>query len=201
MHCLDYKCSYVNDGCNYRVLYGMFSDGPSKLSIAFSPQKHSFFAGDRIRITCSSDGNPRPTFQWMFNFTKIVNGEKYHLSDQDRTIEFTISSIKDSGYYLCFAFNSFNGKLYNINDKKMLIVQEKDIYLSSDRKSCKNIECSSIEKCTIQDNTAICSVDIWKIVAFVFLSFSLVLGTTFAILWRYLKRRNPGTILDEIIIR
>ena len=192
----------MNDGCNYRVLYGMLSDGPSKLSIAFSPQKHSFFVGDRIRITCSSDGNPRPTFQWMFNLTEIVNGEKYHLSDQDRTIEFNIGSTEDSGYYRCFASNSIKGKVYNIIDEKMLIVQERDINLSTARKSCSNIECSSIEKCTIKDNTAICSVDIWKIVTFVFLSFSLVLGTTFVILWRYLRPRNPtGTISDEIIIR
>ena len=192
----------MNDGCNYRVLYGMLSDGPSKLSIAFSPQKHSFFVGDRIRITCSSDGNPRPTFQWMFNLTEIVYGEKYHLSDQDRTIEFNIGSTEDSGYYRCFASNSIKGKVYNIIDEKMLIVQERDINLSTARKSCSNIECSSIEKCTIKDNTAICSVDIWKIVTFVFLSFSLVLGTTFVILWRYLRPRNPTrTISDEIIIR
>ena len=192
----------MNDGCNYRVWYDMLSDAPSTLAVAFSPQKHSFYVGDIIRITCSSDGSPRPTFQWMFNFTEIVNGEKYHLSDQHRTIEFNIGSIEDSGYYRCFASNSFKGKVYNITDEKMLIVQEKDINLSTARKSCLNIECSSIEKCTIQDNTAICSVDIWKIVTFVFLSFSLLLGTTFVILWRYLRPRNPtGTISDEIIIR
>ncbi|XP_078332971.1 cell adhesion molecule 3-like isoform X2 [Crassostrea virginica] len=173
--------------------------GPSNLSIEISPQMHSFYVGDRIRLTCSSDGNPRPTFQWTFNFTEIAEGEKYYLSDQDTTLEFNTDKITDSGYYGCFASNSFNGNLYNSNDTIKLIVQKKDINSSTIRISCLNIKCSSIEKCTTKDNIAICSVDMWKIVAFLFISCSLVLGTTTAILWRYLKLRNPRTILDEII--
>nr|XP_022324357.1 cell adhesion molecule 3-like isoform X1 [Crassostrea virginica] len=169
--------------------------GPSNLSIEISPQIHSFYVGDRIRLTCSSEGNPRPTFQWTFNFTKIAEGEKYYLSDQDTTLEFNTDNITDSGYYGCFASNSFNGNLYNSNDTIKLIVQDS----STVRTSCVNIKCSSIEKCTTKDNIAICSVDLWKIVAFLFISCSLVLGTTTAILWRYLKLRNPRTILDEII--
>ena len=177
----------------------MLSDGPSNLSIEISPQMHSFYVGDRIRLTCSSKGNPRPTFQWTFNFTEIVGGEKYYLSDQDTTLEFNTDNITDSGYYGCFVSNSFNGNRYNSNDTIKLIVQERDIYSSTVRISCVNIKCSSIEKCTTKDNIAICSVDMWKIVAFLFISCSLVLGTTTAILWRYLKLRNPRTILDEII--
>ena len=177
----------------------MLSDGPTNLSIENSPQIHSFYVGDKIRLTCSSEGNPRPTFQWTFNFTEIVGGEKYYLSDQDTTLEFNTDNITDSGYYGCFASNSINGNLYNSNYTIMLIVQEKDIYSSTVRISCVNIKCSSIEKCTTKDNIAICSVDMWTIVAFLFISCSLVLGTTTAILWRYLKLRNPRTILDEII--
>nr|XP_022288817.1 cell adhesion molecule 3-like [Crassostrea virginica] len=169
--------------------------GPSNLSIEISPQIHSFYVGDRIRLTCSSEGNPRPTFQWTFNFTKIAEGEKYYLSDQDTTLEFNTDNITDSGYYGCFASNSFNGNLYNSNDAIKLIVQDS----STVRMSCVNIKCSSIEKCTTKGNIAICSVDMWKIVAFLFISCSLVLGTTTAILWRYLKLINPRTILDEII--
>nr|XP_022324404.1 cell adhesion molecule 3-like [Crassostrea virginica] len=87
--------------------------GPSNISIELSPQKHSFHVGDRIRLTCSSDGNPRPTFQWTLNFTEIIDSEKYHLSDQNTTLEFFADSITDNGYYHCFASNSFNGNLYN----------------------------------------------------------------------------------------
>ena len=173
----------------------MLSDGPTNPSIEISPKMHSIYIGDRIRLTCSSEGNPRPTFQWTFNFTEIVGGEKYYLSDQDTTLEFNTDNITDSGYYGCFASNSFNGNLYNSNDTIKLIVQDS----STVRTSCVNIKCSSIEKCTTKGNIAICSVDMWKIVAFLFMSCSLVLGTTTAILWRYLKLRNPRTISDEII--
>ena len=178
-----------------------YADGPSNVSIELSPPDNNCFVGERIRLTCSSDGNPRPNFQWMFNFTEIVNGEKYHLLDQNTTLEFNIASIRDSGYYGCFASNSFNGNLYNSNDKILLIVQDKNIYSSTARKSCLNMHCSSIEKCTTKDNIGICSLDVWKIVALLFISFSLIFGTTTVILWRYLKLRNPRTILDKIIIR
>ena len=115
----------------------MFSDGPSNISIELSPQKHSFHVGDRIRLTCSSDGNPRPTFQWTLNFTEIIDSEKYHFSDQNTTLEFFTDSITDNGYYHCFASNSFNGNLYNYNGYLMLVVQDKNIS-SSTRKTSSN---------------------------------------------------------------
>ena len=177
----------------------MLSDGPSNPTIEISPQMHIFHVGDRIRLTCSSERNPRPTFQWTFNFTKIAEGEKYSLSDQDTTLEFNTDNVTDSGYYGCFVSNSFNGNLYNSSDTIMLIVQERDIYSSTVRISCLNVKCSSIEKCTTEDYIAICSVDMWKIVALLCISCSLALGSTTAILWRYLKLRNPRTISDEII--
>ena len=115
--------------------------------LPISPKMHKLYVGDRIRLICSSEGNPCPTFQWTFNFTEIVESEKY-LSDQDTTLEFNTDNITDSGYYGCFASNSFNGNLYNSNDTIMLIVQKRDINSSTIRISCLHIKCSSIEKCT-----------------------------------------------------
>ena len=150
-------------------------DGPSSVSITASHPHNNLVVGNTIRLTCASDGNPTPNFTWNFNSTDIVNGKSYKLTDRNKTLEYRLKSLYDSGYYLCLASNSINGKKMEMNASVLLTVNEVKIFQLKTAKSCSEIACSFFEECFEKDGAAICSMNIWKVTAFLFIAVSLIL--------------------------
>ena len=152
-------------------------DGPSNVSITASHPHSNFVVGNTIRLTCASDGNPTPNFTWNFNSTDIVNGKSYKLTDRNKTLEYRLKSIYDSGYYQCLASNSINGKNREMNASVFLTVNKVKIFQLKTAKSCSEIACSFFEECFGKDGAAICLINIWKVTAFLFIAVSFILGT------------------------
>ena len=176
----------------YNTFY-LHSDGPSKISFEVQPNKTNYYVTDVINLTCISDGNPRPTFKWKFNSTDIMENRKYTFLNENATVKFTFQYLNESGNYQCYVENNVNENYMNNNDSFPVIVKEQTTIpelIASE--SCFKDACSLVENCSKKDGTVICSLDIWKIISFVFMTLSLILGTTTLslwLLWRNRKRR------------
>ena len=177
----------------------MHPDGPSKVSVEKHPNQSHYYVEGRIRLECISDGNPKPTFRWKFNNTDIMENRKYTFNSGNATVEFTIYYLNESGNYQCYVENYVNEKYMSKNDSVTLIVKEPSTTSKpSATESCVEETCSFMEECYINDETAVCSMDAWKIVSFVFITLSLILGITTLSLYLLLRirKRKIGYIND-----
>lgn len=152
-------------------------------------------------MKCTADGNPNPNYTWKFNLTDIMSSVKYTLSVNNSTLSFTVTDITDSGYYQCVASNYFNGTLFNSSSIVTLTAQEinEEKYSVGLEKKCN--PCSSTESCVIENGRAICSVNIWIVIAIVFIIITFLLGmTTLRFIWlrrtQRLKNVNNTDTVD-----
>ncbi|XP_078332981.1 uncharacterized protein LOC111113100 [Crassostrea virginica] len=167
--------------------------GPSKISFEVRPNKTNYYVTDFINLTCISDGNPRPTFRWKFNSTDIMENRKYTFLNGNATVKFTFQYLNESGNYQCYVENYVNDKYMNKSDSVTLIVKEPSTSQHPiATESCVEDSCSFMETCYTKDDTEVCSMHIWKLIAFVFITLSLFLGMTtlsLCLLLRIRKRR------------
>ena len=146
-----------------------------------------------IQLTCISDGNPRPTFRWKFNSTDIMENRKYTFDNGNATVKFTFQYLNDSGNYQCCVENFVNEKYMNKSEYVTLIVVEPSTTPQPiAAESCVEDTCSFMETCYTNDDTAVCSLHIWKLISLVFITLSLIFGMatlSLCLLLRIRKRR------------
>lgn len=176
-----------------RVIYNcvFVTDGPSTIRIKTLYNISSLYIGDRVVLECISDGNPNPNYTWIFNLTCIMSDEKYKLSANKSQLSFTTTNITDSGYYQCVASNYFNGKWFNSSSNVTLSVQEmrhEEVELEFVQ-SCPKSPCSLIQSCIPRNGSAYCSLNIWSVISFAFITLTLILCT--ACIGLTLSRRKP----------
>ena len=183
----------------YKDVFYFHPDGPSKISFEVRPNKSNYYVTDVINFTCISNGNPQPTFRWKFNSMDIMENRKYTFLNKNATVAFTLQYLNESGNYQCNVKNYVNEKYMMKNDSVTLTVKELNIIPEPiATESCFRDTCSFIERCYESDDTAVCSQDIWKIISFFFITFSVILGmTTFSLcLLLRIQKRRKGYIKD-----
>lgn len=129
-------------------------------------------------LTCSSDGNPKPNVTWRFNSIDVVNSTKYTL--HGTLLSFDIDDNDDNANYTCIASYDFNNKLKIMSSSIMLKVKEQDYgHLSNSANACSEGPCTLIEICSQREDSGKvkCSLDVWKLISFVFIALTLILGT------------------------
>lgn len=167
----------------------MSTDAPFNTTIETS--RTNYYVGENADLKCISDGNPSPNYKWMFNFTEIINSSKYSISDDKSKLLFTLH-ITDNGNYQCVSSNEFGGNVINV----MLTVQEKNVDpSSSDMKStCSRTSCLFIQSCTLRNGSSICSLNIWSVIAFVFIALTIISGAACVSL---ILSRNPRKKINQ----
>lgn len=155
-------------------------DSPSKSRIQASFSNSRVFIGDNVNIECVSDGNPNPYYTWKFNSTDLMSSDKYTFSVNNSALSFTVTDITDSGYYQCVASNYFKGKLFNSLSNVTITVQERNKleHLLKMDKTCNGSPCSSVQNCVIKDRRAVCLVNIWIVIAIIFIIITFIFGMT-----------------------
>lgn len=130
-------------------------------------------------MECISDGNPNPNYTWKFNFTDVVSDEKYTFSANKSGLSFTITNITDSGYYQCVASINISGLWFNSSSNVTLLVQEKNNGADQPyfEQLCSENSCLIIENCEVKRGRVNCSVNIWSVIAFLFIALTLILCT------------------------
>lgn len=174
----------------------LFTDGPSITKIKPSLSLSGLLVGDLVEFECISDGNPNPNYTWIFNFTDIVSDGKYNFSADKSELSFTITNITDSGNYHCVASNYFNGKSFNSSSNvTSLSVQERrheEIKFEFEQ-SCLGSTCSLIQSCIPRNGSAYCSLNIWSVITFVFITLTLIFGTACISLTLSRRRQKKNT--------
>lgn len=171
------------------------TDGPSTTRIKSFFQLSDLYIGDPVKFKCISDGNPNPTYTWIFNFTDIESNGKYIFSANKSELSFNITNITDSGYYQCVASNYFKGKTFNSSSNVTLTFKEKrheDIVFEFIQ-NCLDNPCSLIHNCISRNGSAYCSLNIWSVITFVFITLTLIFGT--ACISLTLSRRRQTKIM------
>lgn len=149
----------------------MSTDAPFNTRINTSHT--DYYVGDKADLKCISYGNPSPNYKWMFNLTEIVNSSKYSISDDKSKLSFTLH-ITDNGSYQCVSSNDFGEQVFNV----MLTVQEKNVDPSSSdiKSTCSRTSCLFIQSCTLRNGSSICSLNIWSVIALVFIALTVISG-------------------------
>lgn len=156
-----------------------FTDSPSFTRIQASFSSSPVFIGEHVNMECNSDGNPNPNYTWKFNFTDVLSDAKYTFSNDKSELSFTITNITESGYYQCVASSKINGKLFNSSSNITLTVQETHHgnYPSNIEQPCSENSCLLIENCVVKNGKVNCSVNIWSVIAFLFIGLTFILCT------------------------
>lgn len=169
------------------------TDAPSNTTIRAS--SINIFAGDIAELDCVSDGNPSPTYTWIFNFTEVVTSTKYSLSGNNSNLTFT-TDLTDNGYYQCVSSNVFKEQMFNSSSYVLLTIQEnnKEKYPLNMEPTCSKKSCSFIQSCVLRNSRAHCSINIWSIIAFVFIALTVISGAACVSL---ILSRKPRRKIDQ----
>eukprot|EP00105_Crassostrea_gigas_P026094 XP_011446899.1 PREDICTED: leucine-rich repeats and immunoglobulin-like domains protein 1 isoform X3 [Crassostrea gigas] len=173
--------------------------GPSTTRIIPVDNLSGLHVGNLVKFECISDGNPNPNYTWIFNFTEVVSDGKYIFSANKSELSFITTNITDSGYYQCVATNYFNGKTFNSSSNvTSLSVQEKrgEDIVNTFVQNCQENPCSLIQSCISRNGSAYCSLNIWSVIAFVFITLTLIFGTTCISLTLSRRRLKKNTFKD-----
>lgn len=105
-----------------------------------------------------------------------MSDAKYTFSADKSGLSFTITNITDGGYYQCVASVYFNKKWLNSSSNITLTVKEKDIEVdSSFIQPCSVNSCLLIENCMMKNGSENCSINIWSVIAFLFIALTFIL--------------------------
>lgn len=158
--------------------------------------------GNSVILECISDGNPNPNYTWKFNHSNIGQNTKFNISADKSMLSFTVTNFSDSGLYQCVAYNYIKGNLFNSSSNVTITVRERheEEYSLEMEKKCLENSCLLIQNCILRNGRAFCSVNIWIVIAVVFISLSLILGTTTMslIFARRTQKKNTVSITEEV---
>ncbi|CAC5382733.1 unnamed protein product [Mytilus coruscus] len=92
-------------------------------NITKSPNKSYYIVGEdtSILLTCKSDGNPKPYYQWYKENDNelITTNESWNITDMN---------VTNSGVYTCKVSNTFNGDTYKSSTNMRINIINKDLY-------------------------------------------------------------------------
>lgn len=178
------------------------TDGPSNTRINSFDLNAQLFIKDSVILECISDGNPNPIYAWKFNRSSIGNNSKFNISADKSKLSFTVTNISDSGLYQCVAYNYIKGNMFNSSSNVTIAVQERheEEYAIEIEKTCLENPCLFIQNCIMRNGSAFCSMNIWAVVAIVFISLALILGTTTMslIFARRTQTKNTVSSTEEV---
>lgn len=162
-----------NNSPNY-----LFIDSTTKATIKASNLK--VLIDDIVNLKCISDGNPNPNYTWKFNNTEIRRNAKYNISADWTELSFTVTNITDNGYYQCVASNNISGRWFNSSSNVTVTVQEskEEENAMEMELTCLEKSCFFLQSCISRNGSAICSLNIWAVVAIVFMILTLIFCTT-----------------------
>ena len=123
MHIVGYSLLKFLLSLEKRFLF--FTDKPTKINIKLS--RNSVMLGKQVTITCSSNGQPKPSFI-------IVHNETIHITGIEETYTKHVN-WDDAGYYTCVAMNKLGR---NQSDTNILNVTVKGTF------SCKDVYSLSV---------------------------------------------------------
>lgn len=133
-----------------------------------------------MKFECVSDGNPNPNYTWKLNFSEIVSDSKYTFSANKSLLYFTITNTSDSGYYQCVASSNYiEGQWFNSSSNVTITVQEKNKVTDQSyiEQPCSENPCLLIENCIMKNGSENCSINIWSVIAFLFIALTFILCT------------------------
>ncbi|XP_062578877.1 carcinoembryonic antigen-related cell adhesion molecule 6-like [Saccostrea cucullata] len=156
------------------VLYG-----PGTSTLTLVPFKDIYYIGDDLKLECFSDSNPPPIYSWTFQSTNNSEDTKYNISYRSSLILNNLQ-INNSGNYTCSAFNTFNGKNFNVTSVVSISVRNPDIQAPL---TCDSNPCQIGELCKEKDGQAVCGFNMWKAVSFIFIPLTVVFASSVAFLF------------------
>ncbi|KAK6173564.1 hypothetical protein SNE40_016989 [Patella caerulea] len=93
-----YQCTAQNNygtGFSDKTITLIINYAPSFISV--TPQRQTITEGSRLTLTCSSDGQPNPTYSWTNNGREVGTGSTYTI---------TSAGPADHANFTCRAFNT-----------------------------------------------------------------------------------------------
>ncbi|XP_062616525.1 cell adhesion molecule 3-like [Saccostrea cucullata] len=158
------------------VLYG-----PSYVKIDMWPTSPTVFVGSKVTLTCNSDGNPVPTFKWIYNSTNERSEKMRPLTWKKKKLVLHNVELNDSGVYCCVASNAIFGEILHKSSNIALIIQEQE-QVTVYKQSCRENQCAFSERCVVLDHKVLCTTNIWSYIALPFIFFTLLFVVTTAVL-------------------
>lgn len=106
--------------CTCILVAYFFLDAVRTPTIIKYPNKAYYVVGEdtSIHLTCRSDGNPKPTYQWY----KETHNELISISTN-----FTITDVNvmNRGVYICNVTNTFNGETHTSTSSERVNIIDK----------------------------------------------------------------------------
>ncbi|KAM4687150.1 leucine-rich repeat and fibronectin type III domain-containing protein 1-like protein [Rhinophrynus dorsalis] len=62
--------------------------------------------GEGVLLKCKAVGDPEPSMHWMSPEGKVVSNSSRAISYENGTLEITITTVRDSGFFTCIASNT-----------------------------------------------------------------------------------------------
>ncbi|BFZ11193.1 hypothetical protein BsWGS_14232 [Bradybaena similaris] len=75
--------------------------------ITYPNGSHNLYyrSGDRVRIKCTAEGKPPPTYRWLENDVEIKSSPEIHYNETTGALEITSFSLRHQTSYRCVASN------------------------------------------------------------------------------------------------
>ncbi|XP_052818816.1 carcinoembryonic antigen-related cell adhesion molecule 1-like [Mya arenaria] len=85
-------------------------------SIIGYPDKQLYIEGlEQLTLTCNAEGNPPPSYYWMFDNSTIAGCRSLVLDN--------LTAVQ-GGAYICIAYNSLKGVIQNVNASTYIVIQK-----------------------------------------------------------------------------
>ncbi|XP_062610517.1 uncharacterized protein LOC134272285 [Saccostrea cucullata] len=139
------------------------------------------FIGESLNLTCSSDGNPVPRFEWKFNSSDILIDDRHTLTRDNRTLRLMNVNLDNNGIYICVASNLIDGEITKVSSHLTLNVRQREP-VPTHLFSCAESPCGITESCTESNGRPACTINIWSPICFLFVFLTIVFVVSTAIL-------------------
>nr|XP_022332716.1 carcinoembryonic antigen-related cell adhesion molecule 5-like [Crassostrea virginica] len=190
-----FQCSSqnsLNDGVGPRLKSERISViyGPDEPSVFLNPSKSSFYVGEDLTLSCSSDSNPPSNFTWTFQPTKHFHGIKAILCTSKpigSKLMLQNMQLNCSGEYTCTASNGLGTRVKNVSINVRVRVDNPQTTTSG----CT--QCGHTETCQYINGEANCITNAWIPVAIISILISFIFGMAVVALIKQTKNTKDGT--------